>query len=69
MISDLVALRGLDKGRNGPAELQREDEGVALLDLDVGAVVVVQLHHDALRLLPALEGISGALAGAIWCRN
>jgi hypothetical protein len=60
-----MALSGLNQGRYCPAQFQGEDEGIPLLNVDVAPVVVVQLHHDAVGLLPAEEGYPGTLSSSI----
>ena len=66
LVKDLIAVGGLDEGGDGPAQLQREDEEVPLLHVLILPVAVVQLHGDAVRLLPAQERLPGALSGPVW---
>ena len=65
-MKDLIAVGGLDEGGDVPAQLQREDEEGTLLHVLIHPVAVVQLHGDAVRLLPAQERLPGALSGPVW---
>ena len=65
-MKDLIAVGGLDEGGDGPAQLQWEDEEVPLLHVLILPVAVVQLHGDAMRLLPAQERLPGTLSGPVW---